>query len=112
MAFLGGAWTPNVIWNLSVQPRRFSELKLDMPGISAKVLSGRLKELEQKGVVVRKVMPTSPPSVEYCLSALGQELVPAIHAIVAVGHKLKQTESGRTRARLGKLQSSAETLTV
>lgn len=110
MSFLGGAWTPNVIWNLSVQPRRFSELKLDMPGISAKVLSGRLRELEEKGVLVRTVMPTSPPSVEYCLSPLGQELVPAIKAIVAVGHKLKQTAAEREgRVRRGTPRRGAAT---
>lgn len=50
----------------------------------------RLRGLEEKGVVNRKVRPTSPPSVEYSLTALGEELVPAIEAIVAVGHKIKQ----------------------
>jgi len=89
MAVLGGAWTPNIIWNLSGGPRRFSELRLDIPGISAKMLTARLRELEAKGVVLRAVKPTSPPSVEYSLTDLGQELVPAINAIVEVGHKLK-----------------------
>ena len=65
MSVIGGAWTPNV-------------------------LTMRLRGLEEKGVVNRKVRPTSPPSVEYSLTALGEELVPAIEAIVAVGHKIKQ----------------------
>lgn len=86
---LGGAWAPNIIWYLSGGPRRFSELKIDIPGISAKVLSTRLKEMEEKGAIERKIVPTSPPSVEYRLSDLGQEFVPAIHAIVEVGYKLK-----------------------
>lgn len=90
MSVLGGAWTPNVIWNLSGGPRRFSELRLDIPGVSAKVLTGRLRELEAKGVVSRAVKPTSPPSVEYALTELGKELIPAIDAIVRVGHKLKE----------------------
>lgn len=89
MSLLGGAWTPNVLWYLSGGPRRFSELKIDIPRISAKVLSARLRSLEAKGVIERAVMPTSPPSVEYTLSRLGQELVPAIKAIVSVGHRLK-----------------------
>jgi DNA-binding HxlR family transcriptional regulator len=89
---IGGAWTPNIIWYLSQHPRRFSELKADIPGISAKVLSARLKKLEADGVVVREVLPTSPPSVEYSLSILGLELKPAIEAIVAVGHRLKELE--------------------
>src|SRR5215475_9942005 len=83
MALLSGAWAPNVIWNLSAHPRRFGELRLDMPKISARVLSARLRELESKGVIVRHVMPTSPPSVEYDLTDLGRELLPVIQAIIA-----------------------------
>ena len=90
MAIIGGAWTPNILWYLSAGPRRFSELKLDVAGISPKMLTARLRELEAKGVVLRSVLPTSPPSVEYALSDLGRELLPAIEAIVAVGHRLKQ----------------------
>jgi len=93
LSIIGGHWTPNIIWYLSQQPRRFSELKADIPGISAKVLSARLKKLEAEGVVIRTVLPTSPPSVEYSLSSLGLELKPAIEAIVAVGHRLKEIES-------------------
>lgn len=89
MAVLGGAWTPNVVWYLSGGARRFSELQMDIPGVSAKMLTARLRSLEEKGVVAREVKPTSPPSVEYSLTELGKELVPAIDAIVRVGHKLK-----------------------
>ena len=95
MTLLGGAWTPNVIWYLSGGPRRFSELQSDMKPISAKVLSTRLKELEDKCVVSRTVMDTSPPSVEYALTDLGRELVPAIDAIARVGHKLKKESQRR-----------------
>jgi DNA-binding HxlR family transcriptional regulator len=90
MELLGGAWTPNVIWHLQGGARRFSELQHYMAPISAKVLSQRLKELESKGVVDRTVLDTSPPSVEYSLTELGRELVPAIEAIARVGYKLKQ----------------------
>ena len=86
----GGTWTPNVIWYLSGGPRRFGELRHDIPRISAKVLSARLRELETQGVITRRVVPTSPPSVEYALTKLGQELIPAINAIVEVGLKLKK----------------------
>jgi DNA-binding HxlR family transcriptional regulator len=88
MALLSGAWAPNVIWYLSAHPRRFGELRIDIPPISARVLSARLRELENKGVVARRVMPTSPPSVEYELTELGRELLPAIQAIISVGTKL------------------------
>lgn len=90
MALLGGAWTPNVIWYLNAGPRRFGELRADIPRISAKVLSARLRELAGKGVITRTIMATSPPSAEYALTELGQELIPAINAIVRVGSRLKR----------------------
>lgn len=96
MKLLGGAWTPNLIWYLSAGPRRFGELRKDIPRISAKVLSARLRALEGKGVVSREVVPTSPPSVEYALSELGQELIPVIRAIVQVGAKLKDSHARAT----------------
>lgn len=89
MTLIGGAWTPNIIWYLSASDRRFSELRRDIPVVSAKVLSARLRELESKGVISRSVMPTSPPSVEYSLTDLGRELVPAIAAIMRIGVRLK-----------------------
>ncbi|GJD58492.1 winged helix-turn-helix transcriptional regulator [Methylobacterium dankookense] len=88
MSLLGGAWTPEIIWNLSEGARRFSELRRAMPRISAKVLSVRLKDLEERGVLVRSVLATTPPSVDYALTDLGEELIPAIRAIVEVGSKL------------------------
>lgn len=90
MSVIAGAWAPNVIWSLREGPRRFNELRIDIPPISAKVLSARLTELQNRGVLDRNVRPTSPPSVEYQLTNLGQELIPALDAIVKVGHRLKQ----------------------
>ncbi len=92
MLVISGAWAANVIWSLRAGPRRFNELRIDIPPISAKVLSTRLTELEARGVLMRNVKPTSPPSVEYELTPLGAELVPALEAIVAVGHRLKALE--------------------
>jgi DNA-binding HxlR family transcriptional regulator len=90
MALLGGAWTPNVVWYLRAGPRRFNELRGDIQGVSGKVLSARLKRLTADGIVTRTVLPTTPPSVEYELTGFGRELLPAVDAIVAVGHRLKR----------------------
>ena len=95
MKFIRGTWTPHIIWYLKAEPRRFSELKGDISGVSAKVLSSRLKELEEWGVVLREVMNTSPPTVEYSLTELGRELQPAIAAIVGVSQKLKKQKYAR-----------------
>ena len=101
MALLGGAWTPNVVWHLSGGPRRFGELRRDMPPISPKMLSARLRDLEAKGVVMRVARSTTPPSIDYELTPLGRELVPAIEAIVAVGQKLKAQAGQVGQAELG-----------
>ncbi|SEK65690.1 transcriptional regulator, HxlR family [Roseovarius azorensis] len=95
MAVIAGAWAANVIWSLRAGPRRFSELRVDIPPITAKVLSTRLSELEARGVILRRVMPTSPPSVEYQLTPLGSELIPALEAIVDVGHRLKTVRAAQ-----------------
>ena len=92
MKLLTGAWATNVIWCLSAGPRRFGELRHDIPRISARVLSARLRELELRGVISRHVLDSSPPSAEYALTNLGQQLVPAIQAIVTVGHQLKHVK--------------------
>ena len=109
MAMLSGAWAPNVIWFLSEQPRRFGELRIDIPRISARVLSARLRELEDKGVVARRVVHSSPPSVEYELTELGRELLPAILAIVRVGAKLKLRHEPPQPPRRRKLASGTAT---
>jgi DNA-binding HxlR family transcriptional regulator len=95
MEFLGGAWTPNLIWVLSAGARRFGELRRDIPKISPKMLTARLRDLESKGIVIREVMPSSPPAVEYALSELGEELIPVIDAIVKAGTRLRASQPGR-----------------
>src|SRR5262249_55870125 len=88
MKLLRGAWTMNVVWQLSGGSRRFGELIRDIPGISPKMLTTRLRELEHKGVVDRPVMPPSPPWVEYAFPGRGPELVPVIAPIVRGGPRL------------------------
>lgn len=105
MTIISGAWAPNVIWHLRAGPRRFNELRLDIPPVSAKVLSQRLRELESRKLVTRTIKPTTPPSVEYALTPLGRELVPALDAIVEVGHKLKLTMGNSEE---GKVASNSE----
>jgi DNA-binding HxlR family transcriptional regulator len=89
MKLLGGAWTPQIVWHLSGGARRFSELQKDISRISPKMLAARLRTLEEKAVILREEMETSPPSVEYALSPLGKELLPVIDIIVRVGTRLR-----------------------
>jgi DNA-binding HxlR family transcriptional regulator len=96
LKFLAGAWTHQILWYLSVEPRRFGDLKRDLATVSAKVLTTRLRELEELGVITRTVMPTSPPTVEYALTPLGMKFKPVLDAIVDVSREL---------ARKGRRQS-------
>jgi DNA-binding HxlR family transcriptional regulator len=92
---LAGAWAPHVIWYLSEQPRRFSELRRDIPEISARVLSARLRELKDRGIITRTPLSTSPPSAEYALTDLGRLLLPALTALVGVALKLPPVAAGK-----------------
>ncbi|HVM31784.1 MAG TPA: helix-turn-helix domain-containing protein [bacterium] len=93
LKLLAGAWTPKILWYLRLEPRRFGDLKRDLGTISAKVLTTRLRELEKRGVVIRTVMPTSPPTVEYALTELGAKLNPVLDSIVEVGRQLPPPDS-------------------
>jgi DNA-binding HxlR family transcriptional regulator len=95
MRLIGKAWAPHLVWYLEYSPRRFSELKADIRGISSKVLSARLRELTRVGVLKRNELRTSPPTMEYELTSIGRELLPAIAAIVAVGQKLKGRDQNK-----------------
>lgn len=98
LAVRGGAWTPNAI---CAGPRTFNELRSDIQGISGKVRSARLQRLARDGVVDRRLRDTSPPTVEYEHTDVGRELLPAVPAIVDVGHRLKarRTTPAAPRAR-------------
>ncbi len=90
LKLLAGAWTPQIVWFLQTEPRRFGDLKRDLGNVSAKVLTTRLREMEEKGIITRKVMPTSPPTVEYALTEVGQKIGPALQSIVAVGEEIQK----------------------
>lgn len=99
MRLLGGAWASHVIWFLSAQPRRFGELRRDIPGISARVLSARLRELRERGVVTSVMLPTTPPSAEYMLTDAGRELVPALAAIARATERMQAVAASPKRGR-------------
>ena len=82
---LEGPWTTYVLWVLSSQgPQRFGRLRRALQGISAKVLTERLRLLEREGVVSRTYRPTIPPEVTYALTERGCQLAGALDALNAV----------------------------
>lgn len=71
---VGGKWKPMLLWALSTGPRRFGALRRELDGITEKVLTQQLRELERDGVVHREVHQQVPPKVEYSLTGLGVTL--------------------------------------
>lgn len=90
LRIISGAWTHKILWYLKNGPRRFGDLKRDLGKVSPKVLTTRLRELEDEGVIARKVLPTSPPTVEYSLTTAGHEFGPVLEAMVQVATKLRR----------------------
>lgn len=82
---IGGKWKGVVLYHLSHSTLRFSELKRKMPGITQRMLTKQLRELEADGIVNRTVYPEVPPRVEYNLTELGVSLEPIINELLNWG---------------------------
>jgi len=77
----GGKWKALILWWLHQRTWRFAELRRQIPGITEKMLTQQLRELEADGIVLRRVYPTVPPRVEYSLTDYGRSLRRALRAI-------------------------------
>jgi DNA-binding HxlR family transcriptional regulator len=78
---IGGRWKVIILWLLFQETKRFSDLCRAMTGISQKMLTQQLRELERDRIVRRKVYPHVPPKVEYSLTPLGRSLKPVVDAM-------------------------------
>lgn len=81
LALIGDKWTVLILMALSAGPRRFSELRRDVPGISQRMLTLTLRALERDGFVLRTVTPTIPPRVDYEVTELGRSLQEPVIAL-------------------------------
>ncbi len=89
-------WTALIVGLLGQRTHRFGELRRGIEGISHKVLSQNLQSLERDGLVLRKPIPTVPPTVEYSLTALGETLVEPLGAIRDWAERhIEQVEASR-----------------
>ncbi|MGG3450629.1 winged helix-turn-helix transcriptional regulator [Domibacillus aminovorans] len=82
---IGGKWKCVILCHLTHGKKRTSELKRLMPNISQKMLTQQLRELEEDGVINRKLYHELPPKVEYELSEYGGSLEPILHALCGWG---------------------------
>ncbi len=82
---IGSKWKLLIIRNLLDRPWRFNELHRSLEGISRKVLTDSLRQLESDGIITRTVYPEAPPRVEYALSPLGESMRPILEAMKSWG---------------------------
>ncbi|MER7573750.1 helix-turn-helix domain-containing protein [Streptomyces sp. NPDC126514] len=85
MDVIGGKWKVLILWELSVRPHRFGELRRGLPGVTEKVLAAQLRELEADGIVHREEYCEVPPRVEYSLTPKGVSLNTALEPLGAWG---------------------------
>jgi len=89
-------WSMLLVMTLASGPKRFNQLRREVPDISQKMLTQTLRALQRDGMVARQVFDTKPPSVEYRLTPLGQSIiVPFGHLIEWAGKNHKLIEASR-----------------
>lgn len=88
MDLVGGKWKAVILYHLKDGPKRYSEIRKEVPSVTEMTLSLQLKQLEKDGLVARKVFGSKPPiKVVYNLSKFGQSFVPILDAITTWGNK-------------------------
>ena len=89
-SIIANKWKILILRDLFTGTKRYNELNRSVVGISAKVLTENLRELEKDGIIKRKVYPVVPPKVEYSLTKKGKELKPIIDLMKKFGIKYKE----------------------
>ena len=88
-SIIGNKWKIIILRDLLTGTKRYNELSRSVLGISAKVLTENLRDLEKDGIVKRKVYPVVPPKVEYSLTSKGLELKDVLEQMKIFGEKYK-----------------------
>ena len=89
LMLIGDKWKVLILRDLLPGTKRFGELKRSLGSVSQKVLTAQLRDMEEKGLLRRKVYAEVPPRVEYTLTALGQSLRPILDAMAGWGEEYK-----------------------
>mgnify|MGYP001599884486 FL=1 len=78
---IGGKWKSIILFRVLEETRRFNELRRLVPNLTQRMLTNQLRELEQDGLIARKVFAQVPPKVEYSITGLGRTLEPVLLAL-------------------------------
>lgn len=93
---LSGKWTLKKLWHLSNGTIHFNELQRRLGNITTKTLTQQLRELEEQGIITRKVFPEIPPKVEYSLSEMGITLKPVLAQLCDWGKMYRSYQNHKT----------------
>lgn len=93
LLLIGDKWKVLIVRDLLPGTKRFVELKKSIGNVSQKVLTEKLRSMEEDGLLTRKVYPVVPPRVEYTLTDLGMSLGPVLNALEAWGRAYKESAS-------------------
>ena len=85
IGLIGGKYKALILWKLTTDTLRFSQLRREVPGATPKMLTQQLRELERDGLVHREVYPEVPPRVEYSLTSFGESIRPILESMYAWG---------------------------
>ncbi len=89
MNIIGGKWKVVIIGHLFTGEKRFGELKKLVCGVTQKMLTQQLRELEDDGLIHREIFKEIPPKVEYSLTEFGRSLSPILQNLCVWGQKIK-----------------------
>ena len=95
---LGKRWTALIVRTLLTRPRRFNEMTVIVQGLSDRLLSERLKELEACAIVERRVYPETPVRIEYVLTEKGRHLQDVVESIQRWADRWECVEAAQARA--------------
>ena len=95
LTLIGDKWKVLILRDLLLGTKRFGELKKSIGSVSQKVLTAQLRDMEEAGLVSRKVYAEVPPRVEYSLTELGQSLKPILDAMWSWGQGYKNSITGK-----------------
>lgn len=90
LTLINDKWKVLIIRDLRGGTKRFGELKKSLSGISQKVLTSNLRDMEENGLLTRKTYPEVPPRVEYTLTELGRSMFPILDEMEKWGRKFKE----------------------
>lgn len=104
LRLLMGPWTTVILWVLRQNgPLRYGRIKRHMSGISSRMLTERLRLLEDAGILYRSYLPTIPPQVTYGLTGRGEELGPVLDCLDDLARKWQKEDKKRVAPRKEKL---------